>query len=377
VRVTGPAQATVGEPIRFEVLATNRGTAPVTGLTLVDRFDAGLQHAVSTSPIERDFGTLAPGESRRINVDFRVTQPGQLCNVVELVSAGGLRASDRFCVTATSSGAPRGASPVPPAAGQQPAIAIRKTGPTAKTEGENAEFSITITNTGPVPLTQLQVTDNYDRSLDPVSLTDGYRFVGDDIIWNIDQLPVGQSVRLEINCRCISAAARACNRVAVTAREGARADDEACLEVRARATGAAPAAAAPAATSINSATAGALQLTIADLRDQVAVGNELTYEVKVTNSGQATVQQIVLAVTAPAEMTPVSNGSGGPSRFDISGQNVRFQPFKEIRAGETLTYQVRMKANRAGTARVRAQLQAGGSSRPVTAEETTTIFAPS
>jgi len=309
-----------------------------------------------------------------VRVTLRVTQPGQLCNAVEVISGGGLRASDRACVTAVSSGAPAGATPTPPVAGQQPSISIRKTGPTTKNEGENADFSITVTNTGPVPLTQIKVSDNYDRSLDPVSLTEGFSFVGDDIVWVIDQLPVGQSAGLQINCRCLSPVARACNRVTVTSREGARADDEACLEIR---QGAAATGAPPAAASANTATAGNLTLTIADLRDQVQAGNELTYEVKVKNNGTTPVQSIAVTVTAPPELTPVTNGSGGPSLPTIEGQTVRFRPFNDLRPGQTATYQVRMRANRAGTARVRAQLQAGAGQRPITADETTTIFAPS
>lgn len=374
VRLTGPAQATVGQEVTFDVIVTNRGNAPISNLVLVDRFDAGLQHQASTSPIERDLGTLAPGASQRVSVTFRVTQPGQLCNAVEVVSAGGLRAGDRACVTATSTGAPPTAGTPSPIAGQQPAISIRKIGPTVKNEGEDAEFSITITNTGPVRLTRIKVSDNYDRALDPVSLTDGYSFVGDDIVWEIDELPVGKSVGLEINCRCVASAPRACNRVTVTTAEGARADSEACLEVRPRTGGTAPRPAPTAGPS--TATAGNLTLSIADLRDQIAVGNEVTYELKITNNGRAADQQVVVSVTAPAEMTPISNGSGGPARFTISGQSVRFEPFGEIRPGETLTYQVRMRANRAGTARVRAQLQTRGTTRPIAAEETTTVFAP-
>lgn len=368
VQLTGPAQAGVGEEITFNLTITNRGNAPATGLTLRDTFDGGLQHAVATSPIERDLQDLAPGASARVAVKFRVTQPGQLCNEVEVRSAGGLTGRGRACVIATADGAPA-ANP----GGSQPAISVRKTGPTTKNVGETAEFTITITNTGSLPLSQLKISDNYDRTLEPDSLTDGYRFIGDDIEWVIDELPPGRAVVLEINCKCLLPAARACNRVTVTTREGARADHEACLEIRAAGAGA---AAGPAAGA-NTATSGNLELKIADLRDQVGVGNEVTYEVQVRNTGTTADQQVVVSITASAELTPVLSGSGGPSRFTIEGQTIKFLPFAEIRPGESIPYQVRMRANRAGTARVRAQLQSRGSPRPITAEESTTIFAAS
>ncbi|MBL9125901.1 MAG: hypothetical protein JNG90_19825, partial [Planctomycetaceae bacterium] len=62
--------------------------------------------------------------------------------------------------------------------------------------------------------------------------------------------------------------------------------------------------------------------------------------------------------------------------LSIEGQTLRFQPLPEIRPGETILYQVRMRANQPGTARVRVQLQTRGTTRPVAAEETTSIYAP-
>lgn len=331
---------------------------------MIDRFDAGFQHQIATSPIERNLEDLPPGASKRISVEFQVIRPGQLCNEVEVRSTGGLVGKNRACLNAIAGG-------IAPAAIQAASITVRKVGPTIRNVGETAEFTITVTNNGTGTLTQLKVSDTYDRTLDPLTLTDGYRFVGDNIEWIIPELPAGRSVALEINCKCIGAVARACNRVTVTSPEGARGESEACLEVR---PASAPAAAGPDAA--NAATAGSLQLTIADLRDQIAVGNEVTYDVRVTNSGTAPDQQVVVVVTAPAEMTPISAGSGGPKGFTIDGQSMKFAALPEIRPGETVRYQIRMRANRAGTARVRAQMQTSGTQRPISAEETTTIFAP-
>ena len=366
VQVTGPPQAAVGETVRFDILVTNRGNGPATGLVMIDRFDPGLQHAVATSPIERDFEDLPPGASRRVSVDFRVISPGQLCNDVEVRTAGGLSGRNRACVTAVASG---GAAP---AAIQPASITVRKVGPTVKTVGETAEFKITVTNNGTGTLTQVKVSDTYDRTLDPVTLTDNFRFVGDSIEWTMPELPPGKSVVFEINCKCIGIVPRACNRVTVTSPEGARGESEACLEIRPASAAGAPAA----GTSPNTATAGSLQLTITELQDPIAVGKEVTYDVRVTNNGTTPDQQVAVALTAPPEMTPLSAGSGGATAFRIEGQTINFAPFPEIRAGQTIHFQIRMRANQAGTARVQAQLQSRGASRPVSAVETTTIIGP-
>ena len=62
VEIQGPKQATVGDEVTFTVVVTNRGASPTGRLLIKDRFDAGLEHAVAQSPIERDLGDpIAPG----------------------------------------------------------------------------------------------------------------------------------------------------------------------------------------------------------------------------------------------------------------------------------------------------------------------------
>ncbi|HEY5314344.1 MAG TPA: hypothetical protein VIK18_17555, partial [Pirellulales bacterium] len=271
VRVVGPAQALVGQAVSFTATITNRGAAPALGLVVVDRFDRGLKHAVSASPIERDLPDMQPGESRVITIKFQATAPGSQCNTVEVTGQGAVRASGQACVNVTAAAAPPVTPPpvVPPAAqppaqpGVKPVLSVTKTGPTTKAVGDVAAFVMDVSNTGTVPATNLKIADNYDLALDPVSATDGHSFAGDDLIWVVDTLPPGKTIRFQVNCRCLSPAASACNRITVTSQEGARADGQACLAI----TG-------PAAP---------LSMSVSDTRDPVAVGNDTTYQVTISN----------------------------------------------------------------------------------------------
>lgn len=369
VTVVGPAQAVVGEEVNFQVTITNRGGAPVGGLTIVDRFDEGLQHATAANPIERDLDpALGPGESRRINVPLRVVRPGQQCNSVEIVGDGGVKASARACVTATL---PPGAPPpvaVPPAgpapspapsptpaappAAEKPTLTVRKTGPARRQVGEIAEFVIDVTNASPIAASGLKLVDHYSISLEPVQATAGFSYLNDDMVWYVDQLPAGKTIRFEVRCKCLQPEKEACNDVTVTSKEGARADSKACLEVQ--------------------ATATALGVAIGDLRDPVAVGNETIYDIAVTNNSQVSDRMVTVTVTVPPEMQPQQQGTGGK----IDGQTVRFDPIRELRAGEKVAFRVRVVAMRPGKeVKVLVSVASQGNPRPVTAEESTTIFA--
>lgn len=367
VTINGPPQVRVGDQVVFDITIANRGDVLATDLVLVNRFDPGLQHEIATSPIERDLENLEPGQARRVQIAFTATQPGEQCSVAEVVANGGVATTARACVSVEAAAAPPATAPPatipnePPPQTQPPStpagpgqVRVRKTGPSSRIVGNMALFSIEVTNTGQVPLTNVKVVDNYDTSLDPQQASDGYEIVGQDLVWTEASLAPGETARFEINCRCTQAIERSCNRVTVTADGGLRADDEFCLEIQSPPAG--------------------LTMTLSDLNDPVEAGKQLTYEIRVQNQGQAPDGNIVVEVRLPQEFSPVAIGTSGPTQPSIEGQTIRFAPVAELGAGQTLTYRVRVQANRAGMVRMVASVTSQSLSTAVTAEESTSVF---
>ncbi|HEY4313255.1 MAG TPA: hypothetical protein VGN12_27640 [Pirellulales bacterium] len=360
VTMSAPQSAAVGQDVDFITLVTNHGVSATPVLTVVDRFDAGLQHANLASPIERNLEAIQPGQTQRVIITLRPMQPGQLCNTLEVHdTAGGILGNAQACVNAAVAAAPSVAKPT---------ITVKKTGPASVAAGGIADFVIEITNTSQVPATQLQLADSYDRAMSPISATEGHDWSRDgagDLVWLLDSLPAGKTVRYQVRCQCVTPAANACNRATVTTAEGATASDEACLAITQ--------AAAPPAPP-----AGAARLTIAvaDLVEPVALKANTTYEVKITNNGQGPDSQVVLTVTVPDKMTPMGVGPGGIATAAILGKTVRFDPVPTIAPGETLTYRIQARGDEAGQAQFRAQATSAGNPAGVVGEELTTIFAP-
>lgn len=362
VRVVGPAQIPVGQEVSFTATITNRGNAPAIGLVVVDRFDAGLKHAVSASPIERDLPNMQPGESRVITIKFQAIAPGSQCNTVEVSGQGSVRASGQACVNVTPVAAPPVTPPVAPTPAQpaappgvKPTLSVTKTGPTSKAVGDVAEFIMDISNTGTVPATNLKIADNYDLALDPVSATDGHSFAGDDLIWIVDTLPPGKTIRFQVNCRCLSPAANACNRITVTSQEGARADGQACLAITGPST--------------------PLSMSVSDTRDPVAIGNDTTYQVTISNPNSVADTNVQVIATLSAELAPSTVGSSGPTSSSIQGQTVQFAPVAQLAAGATLTFSIQAHGATPGTGRVHVQVTSGNMPSPLAADQTTTVFA--
>ena len=179
VEINGPPQVSVGQPATFQARITNTGGIPATGLVLVDRYDAGLQHAAGQNPIERSLGDLQPGETKLVDMTFIAAQAGELCHTVEVhAPGGGAIGSAKACVTAVEAAAaapPPAAAVAPPAAAPagRPKLVVRKTGPARASVGETAKFTIEIINQGPGAATNLKIVDHYDLSLDPTDASPG------------------------------------------------------------------------------------------------------------------------------------------------------------------------------------------------------------
>jgi len=410
VKVTGPTQATVGSQVTFQVLVVNRSAVPATKLLIKDRFEAGLEHAVAKSPIERELGDLAPGQTHLIQVTFRVTKTGRLCHTVEVAGAGGVLAAAEACVTAVE--AAPGAAPVPtpgtaPGAGVPPgalpgvgpgvrpgpapkpavklSVAVKRATPETQTVGDTARFVMDVSNKGDRAVSNLKLVAQYDAALHPTMATAGNKPQADGLAWTIDAIPAGKTAEYEIHCRCQAAAAKACVRATVTAPDGAQASDEACLTIREAAAetrpegappGRIPPKEPPSGIAPRPATAEGLSMTVVGLFNPITLGKDLTYAVQVSNNTQAVDRLVRVTVTVPEGMVPVPLGTTGPPLTGPhpEGQTLRFDPVPELRPGETLQYRIRAHTRQPGQYRFRVELTSQNQPKPKIVEETTEVL---
>ncbi len=386
--ISGPDRATVGSRVQFEVTITNRGAVPTGELIIKDHFDPGLQHDVAQEWIERDLGEFQPGQSLTVMVTFTVVQAGSLCHQVQVLTrAGQVLATERVCVEAVAAAAPGAAPPAPAPAAS--AFSVTKTGPDRRTAGQTAEFVINVSNTGTQELANLRVVDIYDAALKPTLATEGHRVEGNSLVWTVDRLPAGTSTQLQVHCECLEAGQNVCNRVSVSAPDGTRAEDSACLTILPATSSAMPPSGTvpgqppglepgqPPVPPPGPGTGGApLKLHIADLRDPVAAGKEVTYDIRVTNQGTAADDQVVVAVDVPAGLLIVPLGTVGPglSKPSIEGRTVRFDPVGPLGPGEALDFRVRVLAQQPGQYRLQATVTSRNSPQPASVEETTEVF---
>jgi uncharacterized repeat protein (TIGR01451 family) len=105
VRIDGPREAKLGQPIMFRITVTNTGTAGVSRVNLVTKFQEGWQiegkafEKGAASELSRSWDTLGPGQSETLTVEATPREEGRLCFSAEATAAGGLSSRPaRHCV---------------------------------------------------------------------------------------------------------------------------------------------------------------------------------------------------------------------------------------------------------------------------------------
>lgn len=329
----GPECAEVGDCITFDVTISNDGDFVARNVVLKDNVPSGLRHASGSDVLCMDVGDLCPGDSRSFSITFEVCERGRHCNVATVEGNNCCVESAQACVNVV-----------------QPGLDVSKTGPEEQFVNKVATYEIVVRNTGDVDLTDVQVTDTFDNGLDFVS-ADGAECFGNSVRWTIDCLGAGESMTfiVELTARCPG---KFCDHVTVTAAcEELCAQDDACTCWKGYA---------------------ALCLEVCDSCDPLLVGEETTYNIRITNQGTAADTNVSISATFPEELEPVR--ASGPTKNTATEKTVSFAPIDSLRPGQQVEYRIVGKAVSVGDARLEVELNSDYLDGPVTEQESTHVY---
>ena len=357
IDVEGDDQALVGGDIRFRVVVRNTGSGAATGLILVDQFDDGFLHPrddLGSQEIQKPLSQdLAPGDSIEEFIRFDVVRAGSICHTVKVSCSEGVEASSkRICVQA-----------VDPPPQKQARIDVEKRGDRLRSVGENTLFTLSITNSGEVPLTNLEIVDEYDAALQATPADPEFKRLpgGNNRISffrRIPRLDVGQVARFDTECQCIAPTNSACSKVIVTAEtdtnEGAiQSAAEHCLEITPPATDEAGGVFPEAIAGGNS-----LQVGITPFADTVRVGGVARFQIIIDNKSTTTYDQVQLRVQLPVELAPDVNRieTNADVRANFIGSVLRFDPIAQVRPGDRFSFVIPVTGIEVGVREIVAEL---------------------
>lgn len=287
VQKTGPAVATLGATMTYQIEVSNPGDLPADDVVLTDTLPDGTTYLGSNPgaevvgrSVQWPLGTLAGKETRVVQIDLRADRRGTVTNCAEAGAAEGLQARD--CATTTVSAA---------------AIDVQVAGPEQPVRvGQQVTFTIVVTNRGQVPAGGLVIKNRFDPGLEhDVAPSPIERDLG-------VELAPGQSQRIGVTLR-VTGAGRLCNTAEVLADGRVLATNTACVTaVEAAAPQPPPAPPPPeprppenGVVSISAKMAGP---------QACSVGDRVLFTIEVVNTGQRPLTGVRVATSFDPSLGP-------------------------------------------------------------------------
>ena len=330
---TGPAQVVLGAPCVFQVVIQNQGNAPATNVTLIDELPAGLQHESNSRALRYDLGTLAPDESRTIEVPVRAVVPGRHCNRAIVRSSENEPAAAEACVTVTDS-----------------RISMVKKGPPKGYLGKAARFEIIVSNPGNTAATEVHVFDTPPAGARITGAGRGQIDETGRAHWYIPRIGPGEQVNLVASMTSRSPG-RTCNAASVQTAEGLTASAQSCTEWMGH---------------------PALLIEVVDTVDPLLPGESTVYLVKVTNQGTEVDRNVRIAAQFPEAISPTT--ASGHTTATVTGQTVQTAPFAVLQPQQFIEWRIEATAKSKADSRLRVQLFSDLLKTPVTEEESTQVY---
>jgi uncharacterized repeat protein (TIGR01451 family) len=330
----GPETVTVGETVTLQIRVGNHGNAPLRRVLLGCMLSAGLLHPQGQK-IEADLGELPPSQVRTLSLNVQARALGRQSATLKVSAEGGLNTETQTSIMVT-----------------QPVMTLKLEGPRDGNLERDLTYQITVVNPGRTGAPGITVTQVLPEGVDFVSASQGGSFDSNRraITWALSGLPGDQGKGLSFQVRAKKLGDWAL--VATASGEGMQ-------DVRVT-------------RAIHLFSPPTLTVELSSEARSLAVGAETVFEVRIYNPGSVAAKGMRLTVQLPESLTPI-NGSG-PSKGQLRGAQVLFDPVKEVPGRVDAIYKLRVKGDKPGAGQpMRVSVFAEGMDRPVQQELAITV----
>ena len=189
--------------------------------------------------------------------------------------------------------------------------------------GQNTTYTITVENTGDVTLMNVIVTDTLPDGMEYISDDQGADVSGQELTWEFDYLGVGESIVINISVKANKKGLDQENRADVCA-DVVPFDQG---EIRSVATDETPVFddlfnICKETEEQTDVLEPGVDITKSDDVDPIFQGNNTTYTITVTNSGETTLTDVAVTDTLPAGMSFVDSDVNDPDPDSVVGQTI-------------------------------------------------------
>lgn len=331
VTAQSPSEAIVGDPLVQTVTITNPGTGVARNVRIQFATSEGLESTRGDrSTIE--IGSLNPGASRSVRLSFTAIAGGEQTLQIEATADSGLNHAAEATVNVIA-----------------PSLKIAIEPPGEQCAGHDARYTLIITNDGLASTNNVRVVHRIPKGFTFLKADKGGSFdmATNSVNWFVGHLEPDQSIQLKLQLQT-SQVGQFLHQVVVTAENGVSAKADSTTNVEGSAS---------------------LALEIHDLEDPVEIGLETAYEVRITNSGAKSAENVGLTFELPRGIELLSVQSA-TQHFAKNGL-ILFNDLPELAPGKTALYRIHVRGELEGTQRVRARVTSESIERELITEEQT------
>ncbi|MFO0927567.1 MAG: CARDB domain-containing protein [Gemmataceae bacterium] len=335
VKCAAQEKVLVGDPAAFTLTVSNPGDGSADQVKIRAALTEGLEHARGNK-IDFDIGSLAPGESRNVTLLCATRTGGaQKCEAVA-EAEGGLTAKDAASLNVI-----------------MPRLDLQLAGPRLRYLERKAIYTLRVTNPGDAPATNVTVADVVPAGFKVLAASDGGRhdFQTRTVSWFLGEVGPGQSREVKVEVQAINLGDHKHKATAVGAR-GLRSESELLTKIEGL---------------------SALMVEMVDTEDPIEVGGDTAYEVRISNTGSKTENDIKLIAQVPDKMQ--FKVAQGPVRYREEGKTIVFEPIGNLAPRADVTFRIQVKALEPGTERFKIQVTSLNLTEPVIKMEATRIYA--
>lgn len=323
--LSGPSEMVYGDTKVFSIVLSNPGTGDVRDVAV----------NVSLGPNTSDtmnVGTIPAGTSK--NFDFEVTarQTGTMPVAATATAAGGLKKEA-----------------VHPVSVQRAELAVAASGPEMEFAGSVATYGVRVANRGNAAARNVFVQVRIPQGARYLQGEGNVRPEAAGMIWQLGDLGPGTEREFHFDCELTL-------------------DGDMQFHVAARGEGGLEAI-GDLTTRVDAA--ADLKLTVNDPKGPIPVGQDVVYEISISNRGTKAATQVNVVAQFSDGIEPVAT-DGMPG--EIQTGQVVFQPIARINPKETLKLIVKAKAQTGGNHIFRAAVQCSDPETRLVAEDSTRFY---
>lgn len=312
LKISGPQEVMYGDTKFYTILISNPGTGDAENVKIeLLPVNPGGEGGASTT-----LDTLFSGERKELEIELTARQAGQLSIRAQASADGGLKADAVQNVHV-----------------RRADLRLDVDGPQIKYAGSIATYSVRVMNDGDA---------NAEEVFAEAVLPSGADFIGDAsnadydkstrrVRWNVGGMRPGDTRTFELKCLLGTAGQNRVEVIAQGAGELSTSEDV--------------------VTTVESI--ADLKLFVNDPKGPLPIGEEVKYEMRVSNRGTKSAEDIKIVVFFSDGIEPLGV-QGATGRVDV-GQVV-LQPIRRVNPGEEITFTITAKANRAGNHVCRTEL---------------------